>query len=125
MFAFVAFAVGRVQIEETFDDAVFENGFLNDFAGVVGMNFRVDDAVGFDADEGTHLTEALAAAFGNVVRAGVNVVGGIVFEVDFNVLSGAFEFIHESVADFEGTVCDASGTAADDDSAGDFRRRRE
>ena len=120
VFAFVAFAVRRVQIEETFDNAVFENGFLNDFAGVIGVNFGVDDAVRFDADEGTHLAESLASALGDVVGAGVDVVGGVVFEVDFNLLTGSFEFIHEGFTDFKGTVCDASCTAADDDSAGDF-----
>ena len=84
------------------------------------MNFGVDDAVRFDADEGTHLAESLASALGDVVGAGVDVVGGVVFEVDFNLLTGSFEFIHEGFTDFKGTVCDASCTAADDDSAGDF-----
>ena len=91
-----------------------QQGLLDDIVAVLHLYVGIEDAVGFDLEQGTHLTEAVAAAALEVDVVGLG-LGGLVLpeKAHMDVQAPALALLFQFVVDIQRAAGDTAGTGAD------------
>ena len=112
--ALAEFSRGGILVKETVNKLTLEDGSLHDLLDVLFLDFYVENSIGLDGHEGSHLAKALTAAVGKVNTLTVSLFSQFYGHRD----SAALQNLLESFVNLHGAVGEASGSGADDDPPG-------
>ena len=109
-----------IEVEEAIDGFVVDERFVDDRFGIVGGDFAVENAIGFDGDEGTLLAKALASRARHIDASNVCRFGQRFAHFDDDIEIGAFCVFDNGIANFQTTVGNATSTGTNDDASLNF-----
>ena len=119
--ASAALACRRIFVEKPFDDLTASQSLLHNLGNVFAAHLGVENAVGHNRDQRSHLAKTLASAFRQADISSL-VASGRSSRITFSPRPRNLAF--ELLEDLHGSVGHASGAGADDDPA-HLRKRRD
>ena len=101
-------------VGQALDQLTADDGLVHDLFAVLELDLGVEPALGHEADQGTHLAEAVTSA---LFEADSLLVVVFLHEVDVYGKTALLHQLLEPVIDLQGSAGDTSGSAADKDAA--------